>query len=157
MAATNSRASTSFSTWLEGRLKEKGWSERELSRQAAVAQSQVSRWGEGATPKKESIRAVCAALGVPAVEGFIAAGYLVPEDVGATIETTVVQLQDVTDRELVEEVARRFEAYAQGAEGPTDSAEDPPPARRLYATNESIAHLHPGEQLAARRDERGKR
>lgn len=117
----------------------------------------MTRWREGRTPKKESVRAVCAAFGVPAVEGLVAAGYLVPEDVGVTINTTVIGLRDVTDRDLVEEVARRFEAYAQEAEGPTGSADKPHPIRVVPAKMEEIAHLRRGEQAAARDDERGKR
>jgi transcriptional regulator with XRE-family HTH domain len=155
VAATNSRASDAFVDWLDERLQERGWSARELSRRSDVAQSQITRWRDGAKPSLKSIRSVCAALGLPAVEGFIAIGYLAPDDIGATITTNVVELREVEDEALVDEISRRFRAYAQRAKDPRDAPNKARPIREGVATNASVAHLQPGEQLAARRDERG--
>ncbi|MGD9991017.1 hypothetical protein [Pseudonocardia sp.] len=102
------------------------------------------------------IRRVAQAVGENPVTALVAAGMITADEVNATITTTVVQLREVADDALVDEISRRFRAYAQGAKGPGDAPNKPRPIRPAYATNDAIAHLQPGEEIAARRDERSK-
>lgn len=108
---------TAWARWLRTRLDERGWTQTALTQATGEIfdSSRVSRWlREGQTPDMRSVRAVCSAFGVPAVEGMIAAGYLLPEDVGAKI-TQRLDPGELSNRELLAEVERRLEAVTDGA------------------------------------------
>lgn len=97
--------------WLQRALDQRDWKPSELTKRSggAISSSQLTRWLAGDyLPKLDAIRAVCAVLGVPPVEGMIAAGHLVPEDVGATI-TGSWQIHEVSNPELLGELARRLD------------------------------------------------
>ena len=116
VAATNPDRSD-WARWLQAQLDERGWIQAELVRRSAgaISRARVSRWLGGANPDLDAIRATCAALGVPAVEGMIAAGHLLPDDVGAT----VIQRPDpagLTKRELLAELDRRLPDDAEVAD-----------------------------------------
>lgn len=69
----------------------------------------MSRWlTRGAAPDLESVRAVCRALGVPAVAGMLAAGLLAPEDVDVTVVERHRGAHDLSNRELLAELGRRL-------------------------------------------------
>ena len=88
MAESSTGGDTGWARWLRDQLRERDWQPIEVTRRSdgKVASSQMTRWLDSSrTPDIESIRKVCAILGVPAVAGMIAAGRLRPEDVGATI------------------------------------------------------------------------
>lgn len=54
----------------------------DLGRAAGVANSVVSRWFRGSVPSIENLRLLSPALGVPMRELVVAAGHLLPEEVG---------------------------------------------------------------------------
>lgn len=107
VAATNTQTGSTWMRWLESQLSHKGWSQRELGRKAGIDHSRISKWKRGESPDIPTIRAICHALDLPAVEGFIAAGILSADDVGAT----VIQRPDVrllSNAELLGELSRRM-------------------------------------------------
>jgi len=159
VAATSTDLSAPWAEWVSAQLDRTGWSKRELARRAAVNDVTVGRWvkGQNVPTEAEVVRRVADAVGENPVVALIAAGMITAEEVNATFTTEVMRLEEVADWALVEEIRRRFEAYAQGAKGPGDAPNRPRTTGQVYATNESIAHLRPGEQLAARRGNRSKR
>lgn len=89
----------------------------------------MSKWLRGEElPRIDAIRTVCAALGIPAVEGMVAAGHLEPDDVGAVIAERI-DVTGLTSRELLEELARRLGEVERAADEDV-SVEDPTPLRR---------------------------
>lgn len=98
--------------WLRAQLEERGWNQTDLKNRSGVNDSQISRWLAGKNhPGLAKIRAVCQALGVPPVEGMIAAGHLLPEDVVGTavvIRPRTTGPGDLSDSELLAELARRL-------------------------------------------------
>jgi hypothetical protein len=72
----------------------------------------MTRWLDSSRiPDLESIRKVCAVLGVPAVAGMIAAGRLKPDDVGATV-VLHDDLTELTNAELLARGQAILEALA---------------------------------------------
>lgn len=102
---------SSWSNWLGAQLAERDWTQADLVRASnpKLDDSAVSRWRSGQlVPQLANIRIVCRALGVPAVEGMIAAGRLEPEDLGITFIQQRACAADLTARELAEEITRRL-------------------------------------------------
>lgn len=115
---------TSWATWLRARLAEHDWDQADLIRAAQnrLDAGLVSRWLSGDnTPQLPNIRIVCRALGVPAVEGMIAARRLEPGDVGVTLIRQRPRLSDSSARELAEEVTRRLR-IAESVESEQDKS-----------------------------------
>lgn len=103
VAATDLDGTSGWAQWLQSRLDERGMKPAALIRASGgkVTSPRLANWLSGKeVPRMSSIRAVCAALGVPAVEGAIAAGHLVPEDVGAVVVDRP-PLRSLTKRELL--------------------------------------------------------
>jgi transcriptional regulator with XRE-family HTH domain len=135
VAATEPSGVTDWARWLQAQLDELGWRRSDLTNRApGVNKDRLSKWLRSEeVPRLEAIRRVCAALGVPAVQGMVAAGHLRPEDVGAT----VLQLPDVwrpSKRELLEEIARRI---------PDDASVDDPPLTAELDDHRRSRPLHP--------------
>lgn len=116
---------TSWATWLRARLAEHDWDQSDLIRAShgRLDAGLVSRWLSGDNvPQLPNIRVVCRALGVPAVEGMIAAGRLEPGDVGITLIRQRPRPADLSARELGEEVTRRL-SVAESVESPSHSVQ----------------------------------
>jgi hypothetical protein len=141
---------TSWATWLRARLAEHDWEQHDLIRASSpkLDAGLVSRWLSGdAVPHLPNIRVVCRALGVPAVEGMIAAGRLEPNDVGVTLIRQKPRASDLSARELGEEVTRRL-AVAESVEGSRPPGEDGYPKSAEH-TQRPLGRE--GESWAARR------
>jgi hypothetical protein len=114
----------------------------------SVSTPQVSRWvGAQSMPTWDSVRDVCGALQVPAVQGMIAAGLLTASDVGVTVVEHPRDITELPHRELLDEIARRLD------QGITKAGSDVEPSRGSLTTH-IRARLDPtaeGEQQAARR------
>lgn len=137
-------AGSGWGNWLRERLAERGWAAADLIRRSGgeIDSSQTTRWlKDGSTPKIESVRAVCAALELPTVQGLLAAGLLEPEDVGVTVVERPQQLDKIHHRALLGELARRLDEVLGEAE---PSGEQPESPARIYG-------FVAGEQAAARR------
>jgi hypothetical protein len=128
-------------TWLRGKLDERRWRPADLIRAAAakgerLESSQVTRWlRTGQAPSFDSVRAVCAALGVPVVEGLVAAGRISPAEVGASVTVQSRPIEDVGHRALLDELARRLGqtaagAAVQGSDVPLEWPKTDAPSRR---------------------------
>ena len=132
MAATNPSPDVSWARWLQAQLDERGWRRSDLiERSPDVTKDRLSKWLRSEeVPRIAAIRSVCRTLGIPAVEGLVAAGHLEPADVGAAI-TQRIGVTGLTDWELLEEIARRLAEGRQPDTG-TDvvTVEDPTPLRR---------------------------
>lgn len=105
---------SAWARWLTDQLAERGWRQVDLVRHApdsALSTPQVSRWmRRGETPTVDSVRATCAALRIPAVDGLLAAGVLQPEDLGTeVVERPARGAHALRHGELLEEIARRLE------------------------------------------------
>lgn len=154
-------ATTPWSRWLRKELREREWKDAELVRRAdgRFGSSEVSRWLAGkVTPKLDSIRTVCDVLGVPAVQGMIAAGHLEAADVGATIvELPPLQTEQLSNADLLDEIGRRLEqalrpsnedSYPNGeAEGVVTASTENVTTGRFQAPT----YGQEGEDFAARR------
>lgn len=113
-----------------------------------VSSPQLSRWLAGQTaPEWESVRDVCGALKVPAVQGMIAAGLLTASDVGVTVVERPRVISELPHRELLDEIARRLD---QGATQPARD-HDPPRVSPRVARKSRFDPNVEGEQQAARR------
>jgi hypothetical protein len=66
-------------------------------------------------PSFESVRAVCAALGVPVVDGLVAAGLVSPSEVGARVVVQTQSVESLNDHVLLGELARRLARAAGGS------------------------------------------
>jgi transcriptional regulator with XRE-family HTH domain len=109
-----------FAAWLQRQLDVRRWPRSELVRRSGIGKDRLSKWLRAEeVPRLDAIRAVCAALGVPAVEGMVAAGHLRPDDVGAVVVQPPGPWRP-SKRELLLEIARRIpdvdlEMQAEGA------------------------------------------
>lgn len=115
---------TTWATWLSAALAERDWTMADLIRRSMnrLDAGLVSRWlSSDAVPQLPNIRLVCRALGVPAVEGMIAAGRLEPDDIGVTLIRQRTRALDLSARELGEEVVRRLYVAED-----TERASEPP-------------------------------
>jgi hypothetical protein len=152
-----------WSRWLDSHLRRLKWDNVDLVRAAdgAFGTDAVSRWRTGKmTPKVPAIREVCRALGLPAVEGMIAAGLITADDVGATLVTPPpARASALTSDELLAEIGRRLSradtALKRDArhidEGPEADIQitPPTPLRPVPARTQSDSEQL-GEDYAAR-------
>lgn len=133
MRAGTIRGVTSTTTWsrfLSAALAERDWTGADLIRKSRdrLDAGLVSRWLSGeATPQIPNIRTVCRALGVPAIEGMIAAGRLEPDDVGVTFIRQRTRAGDLSARELGEEVTRRLHVAESITNTDSDQSSAPSP------------------------------
>ncbi|MFC5993517.1 helix-turn-helix domain-containing protein [Pseudonocardia hispaniensis] len=144
MTAPDTQRGSSWAVWLQNRLDERSWRQAELVNRSGgtVTRAQVSRWLKGGhVPDIASIRDVCEVLGVPAVEGMIAAGHLSPEDLGVSVIERHREARDLSKRELLAELDRRI---------PDDEAEPAPPPISIPRISPEGLGVE-GEDFAARR------
>jgi transcriptional regulator with XRE-family HTH domain len=94
-------------TWVQRHLDERGWSQADLGRHAGINRSIIGRWRDGAQPEVSTARALAVTLGRPLLEVLVAAELLTPEEAGAT-DVRVVSVAQMSDRELLEELAARL-------------------------------------------------
>jgi hypothetical protein len=155
---------TSWSEWLRHQLRKRQWKDADLVRGAdgKFGSSEVSRWLAGKViPKIPSIRMVCEVLGIPAVEGMIAAGHVQPEDLGVTV-APAAEIETLTNAELAgelyrlaDEIDRRLVPTEPQVSPPVAADGDghaAPPVRRFPRR----AQGQEGEEWAARRTNRPK-
>lgn len=148
MAAVDKDAS-GWARWLQEQLDERGWQDIEVAKRSGgtIVSSQMTRWlNTERRPDMRSIRKVCAVLGVRPVEGMIAAGYLDPDDIGATIRQ--VDPDALTDRELIDELARRLDAVSGERPTSIDGQPTSPSGSRPYVVRPVGQE---GQDWAARR------
>lgn len=158
-------ATTGWARFLRDALDERDWSAAELARHidGRLGTGEISKWLNGkVTPGLASIRAVCRALDVPAVQGMIAAGHLTPDDVGVTVinRPRSIEPEDLSNDELIGVLARRLKATAdeQGESEKSEESdqfpapsEDETPAPPAVNRPSLIKGRLEGEQIAARR------
>ncbi len=83
---------------------------KEIARAAQINISGISRWMSGETrPSAEKVVAFARGLHQSPIEALIAAGYIEPHEVSGVIEV-VRSLEEVTDEELLNQVAERMAA-----------------------------------------------
>jgi len=99
--------------WLQRHLDERGWTPSDLARHAKINRSIISRWREGAQPEVPTARALAVALGRPLLEVLVAAELITPEEAGVT-EVTVVTVAQMSDGELLAELAARLQRTLPG-------------------------------------------
>jgi transcriptional regulator with XRE-family HTH domain len=95
--------------YVQRHLDERGWTPTDLSKQAGINRSIIGRWREGAQPEVRTAKALARALGRPVLEVLVASGLLDPGDVG-DVDITVLTVGEISDDELVAEVAERLRA-----------------------------------------------
>lgn len=84
-------------------------SQTEIAEKTGVAQTAIGRWlrGDTGVPRAESVVAFAKAVGRPAVEALIAAGYLEPCDAGQPVNVVQQSIRDFSTDELLDELRRR--------------------------------------------------
>ncbi|WP_439377441.1 helix-turn-helix domain-containing protein [Amycolatopsis lexingtonensis] len=101
-----------FPAYLRALLERKGWTAADLGRQADVHPTSISKWVRGVeVPSVENSRRAADALGVSLLEFLAQAGILTREEVRG--RGTVVDLENLTDEQLLAEMRRRL-AIAAG-------------------------------------------
>lgn len=76
----------SFSAWLRNAREQKGWSGERLAEEVRTTQGNISQYERGdRTPRRKRIVEIATALGMPADDALIAAGYLPSAEPTATI------------------------------------------------------------------------
>lgn len=110
---------TTWWPYVQRHLDKHGWTPSDLSRQAEINRSIISRWKEGAKPEVETARKVAQAFGRPLPEVLIASGLVSKEEL-AVDEIAMSPLDEVSDAELLAELGRRMDAYRMAAGGDED-------------------------------------
>lgn len=108
--------------YIQRHLDERGWTPSDLSRAANINRSIIGRWREGAKPEVTTARSLASALGRPLIEVLVASGLLTPEEADVT-DVTVLTVGDITDDELVAEVAARLAQRGESERPPLHLAE----------------------------------
>ncbi|AEV51940.1 transcriptional repressor [Rhodococcus phage REQ3] len=122
MCATVTRM-TNFADWLWTTARRRGLeTEAEISRAVNTSQSIVGRWRlQGAVPEIKTLRRIADGLNVPIQEALVAAGYVLPEEVGV-VRTDIKDipaaelLANIATRDLLLELARRLGEDELGGE-----------------------------------------
>ncbi|MEW5873415.1 MAG: hypothetical protein AB1894_29410 [Chloroflexota bacterium] len=95
-----------FLAWLDGELALRGWNDFQLSQQAGVSHSMLSRARRGALPGWDGCEAIASALDVPAELVFRLAGLLpeLPDEDGGFEQWRylLVQLSEEDRQELLQ-------------------------------------------------------
>jgi transcriptional regulator with XRE-family HTH domain len=98
-------------TFIDERLRAKGWRPADLARASKVSESRLSAWrNQGAEPTIANARAVAEALNEPLVCVLVAAGVLTDDEARHTLST-------YTLRELHAEIESRFERLIEKVPG----------------------------------------
>lgn len=93
--------------YVQRHLDERGWTPSDLSRAAGINRSIIGRWRDGAKPEVTTARALASALDRPVKEVLVASGLLTPDEADVT-EVTVLTMGEISDDELVAELAARL-------------------------------------------------
>lgn len=119
-AASRNRIRYEFGVFLDGQLRQRGWTKRELSRRTNVDESQISKWTRGLrVPDVPHCRALAEVFAIPVNEVLITAGYATPEerqDVDHPVRARVIALVQRLDPEILEIHAALMERYLAVAE-----------------------------------------
>jgi hypothetical protein len=132
VAARNTPDEKPWAVWLRNQLRERDLQAKDITERSGgqVGSYALSRWLDSKRdPDVESIRKVCAALGVPIAEGLLGAQVLAVDEIGATVVQRL-NPADLTKGELIAELTRRI---------PDDAA--------------SGEHLTPPTSINSRRDQ----
>lgn len=80
----------------------------EAAERAGVTQTAIGRWIRGDTdaPRAESVVAFARALDINPLEALVAAGYLLPSEVGQSVNLRT-PISDFSDIEIIDELKRR--------------------------------------------------
>jgi len=101
---------TDFSTWLNGELQQRGWSQSELARRGGVTPASISRIASGERkPGLEVCRAISAAFGISVTDVMRRAG--IEPDIAADSEEARQLLYDfaqlpAADRKAIKDQVR---------------------------------------------------
>lgn len=115
-----------------------GWTPSDLSRQADINRSIISRWKEGATPEVETARKVAKAFQRPMPEVLIASGLVTKDELDVS-DIAVSPLDQLTDGELLAELGRRMDAYKEAAgEGDATHPADRTLVTRVHKTEPEL-------------------
>jgi len=106
-----------FIEWLDEQLKQLGWNDHQLARQAGISHSVISKARAGTTPKWEACVALAAALNLPAEIVFRHAG-LLPDVEDACPELAELHallplLSEYDRRELVQIARLKIRLYRE--------------------------------------------
>jgi transcriptional regulator with XRE-family HTH domain len=100
-----------FPAYLRAQLAEKDWTSADLGRHAGVHPASISKWLRGLeVPSVENSRKVADALGANLLEILVSIGILTRDEVRG--RGTVVDLERLSDDQLVSELRRRLAAAA---------------------------------------------
>ncbi|KAF0964654.1 helix-turn-helix domain-containing protein [Rhodococcus sp. T7] len=99
---------TGWGAFLTDHMKDRGWSQNRLAKEARTNPSVVSRWiNDGMEPGIKSIRLVAEAFGVPVTRALLAAGAVTADELG--ILPVVAPDPDLlSDEELLHQLDKRM-------------------------------------------------
>jgi transcriptional regulator with XRE-family HTH domain len=104
-----------------------GAKQEDIAGKIGVTSSTVGRWKDtGIQPRGEHVVAFARAYGRAPVEALIHAGYIKPEEAGISSVELAGSMHDVTDRDLMKELADRLADFRRLQRG-GESQEWPPP------------------------------
>lgn len=114
----------SFPDYLQTQLDRHSWTRADLARASGIDASLIGRWIRGeVVPGVPAARAIADAVGRPMLEVLVAAGLLTPEE--AKQRTTAPPSPaELTDEQLIGEVARRLQEGRGGRGTPKLTAEE---------------------------------
>lgn len=99
---------TSFSDWVDGQMQSHGYaSDYAFAQALGVAHTSPGRWRTSPKPPTvETMRRLAEFFKAPMQDVLVAAGYLKPEESG--VVRVAQAMQDVTNEDLLREIARRM-------------------------------------------------
>lgn len=111
---------SNWSDFLRLKMEEKDWDAARLAQAAGYSPSVVSRWLSGEhLPSHDKLRATVDALGANILEAMLAAGFIRPDEIGATISATDPDL--LSDEEILRQVQKRMGAGVKPVDATSDN------------------------------------
>lgn len=133
----------------------------EAARKTSVNQTTISRWlNGGQAGAVDNVAAFARGYRRPVLEAFLAAGFLSPEEAGATV--TITRLEHPDDETLIALLAERLRRRAKESDGdgdaaPNTTAEDVTGSIKLPGRRETRLEGDRPRRRAARDDVPGPR
>ncbi|QFP96653.1 transcriptional regulator [Gordonia phage Denise] len=100
---------TQLTDWIDAKARAKGTTASAAAAAAGLNKATVSKWRNGQSPDPVAVRAIAAALDAPALEAFVAAGFLTPDDTNRIVEVER-PIASIDNDKLASEVARRIKS-----------------------------------------------
>ena len=108
-----------FLRYLDRQLERRGWTVRDLAREAGLSSAVIYRWRSAETePGIPNARLAASALGVPLLEFLVAAGAITSDEAGAPVSGPLPG--ELSSEDLIDELRRRVGARAAGAKAPEE-------------------------------------